>query len=147
MALLVSASRSQLVSEVIRPALRSGRTVVTDRYAESTLAYQCFGFGLERRAVEDLTLIATGGLRPDRIVYVDVPAQVGLQRLAKRGAANRLDQAGIDFQARVRAGYVKLISEEPERWISVDGTCPEAAVHDQIMGALRPLLEKADVDR
>lgn len=140
MALLLSASRSQLVAEVIRPALAGGKTVIADRYAESTVAYQSFGFGLDRRVIGQLTAIATEGLRPDRIVYVDVPPHVGLSRSAARGGRNRLDAASLDFHERVRTGYLELMSEEPDRWVRVDGTRSVECVHRAILDGLQPVL-------
>src|SRR5207248_100125 len=89
MAFLLSASRAQLVSDVIQPALERGQTVIVDRYADSTMAYQGYGFGLDPEVVRNLSWIATGGLTPDVTVLVDVPVALGLERVHQRGVHNR----------------------------------------------------------
>jgi len=144
MAFLLSASRSQLVSEIVAPALLEGRTVVVDRFADSTVAYQSFGLGVPREIVETLTGIATGGVLPDIRVYIDVPADLGLERVASRGDRNRLDAETLTFHERVRGGYLQLISEEPHRWICVDGAASPPLVHCSIMAALEPVLERGE---
>ena len=143
MALLLSASRSQLVESVIRPALDAGRFVIADRYADSTVAYQGYGLGLDTGTVRELARIATGGLKPDATIYVDIEPEVGMERRQARGAQNRLDQEALAFHRRVRDGYLEMISEEPERWIYVDGDAPPEAVHAGILQAIEPLLESA----
>lgn len=142
MALLLSASRSQLVAEVIVPALRAGRTVVADRYTDSTVAYQSYGFGLELAVVDDLARIATTGLRPAMSVFVDVPVELGLDRVRSRGSHNRLDQPDIAFHNRVRNGYLQSIEREPRRWFVVDGTEDPQRVHAAVIRRLAPLLEE-----
>lgn len=147
MALLMSASRAQLVEEVINPALREGRIVITDRYADSTMAYQSAGHGLDRDVVESLTTIATGGLRPDLVIYVDVTPEVGLQRVRSRGIDNRLDREALDFHRRVRTRYRELIEAEPARWIVIDGFHSPHDVQADIMRAVEPILESVTVER
>jgi dTMP kinase len=144
MAFLLSAARAQLVGDVISPALRRGEVVIADRFADSTIAYQSFGLGLDRQVVRQLAEIATGGVYPGTVVYVDVPARIGLQRVAARGERNRLDAASLTFHERVRAGYHQLIREEPERWIVVDGDAPAETVHQRILEALRSTLNEVD---
>jgi dTMP kinase len=121
--LLYAASRAQLVEQVIRPALAAGQIVVADRYADSTLAYQGYGRGLDLAMVRQLVTIATGGLRPDLTIYLDIDPETGLRRRRRDGDAewNRLDAAALDFHRRVREGYRQLIREEPGRWFEVDG--------------------------
>lgn len=121
--LLYAASRAQLVAEVIRPALAAGQIVIADRYADSTLAYQGYGRGLDLVMVRQLVDIATGGLRPDLTLYLDIDPETGLRRRQRDGGAewNRLDAAALDFHRRVREGYHRLIEEEPRRWVVVDG--------------------------
>ncbi|MBA3780063.1 MAG: dTMP kinase [Chloroflexi bacterium] len=126
-ALLFNAARAQLVAEVIRPALRAGRLVLCDRYADSTLAYQGFGDGLP---VEDLRWLATwstDGLVPDLTVLLDVPEAVGLRRRGEGPSGEqtrfeRADAADQAFQARVRAGYLELAQAESARFRVVDAT-------------------------
>jgi dTMP kinase len=142
MALLLSASRAQLVADVIVPALDEGRTVIADRYADSTVAYQAYGFGLDLHVVRELARIATGGLTPRATVFVDVPVEVGLERIHRRGSRNRLDDPDMEFHNRVRAGYVQSVEGEPGRWVTVDGTQDPARVHVAVMRKLAPLLEE-----
>ncbi|MFC4426043.1 dTMP kinase [Deinococcus navajonensis] len=120
--LLYSASRAQLVAEVIRPALKRGETVVCDRYSDSSLAYQGAGRGLPEALLRDLTREATGGLRPDLTVLLDLDPAVGLQRAAARGQPDRLEQADLAFHTRVRQGFLALAAEEPARFLVLDAT-------------------------
>ncbi len=120
-ALLFQASRAQLVSERIRPALLDGQVVLCDRYADSTLAYQGYGratFSLEE--LRALIAFATGGLKPDLTVLLDVEVEVGLQRKMREGEWNRLDAYDVAFHQRVRQGYCELAAAEPERWVTID---------------------------
>lgn len=124
-ALLYSASRAQLVEEVIRPALAAGTLVLSDRYSDSTLAYQGYGRGLNLEALRHLTELATGNLKPDRTFFLDVDVARGLSRRAEGGAEmNRMDLQGIDFYERVRQGYLALAAAEPRRWTIVDANRP-----------------------
>jgi dTMP kinase len=140
-ALLYATSRSELVRTIIRPALESGTSVVADRYADSTIAYQSYGLGVPLDVTRCLADIATGGLRPDVTVYVDIAPERGLARVAERKGGNWLDRESLDFHARVRAGYLQMIEEEPSRWRRVDGDAPPKAVHSAILRALEPMLE------
>ena len=139
-ALLFSAARAQIVSELIRPALAAGKIVVCDRYADSTMAYQGYGLGLDLEALRAITRFATGGLVPDMTFYIDVPAEIGLTR-RQRGETNRLDQKDLAYHARVREGFLKMAKEEPQRWIVVDGTQPVDQVQQEIRKKLEEKLE------
>jgi dTMP kinase len=136
MALLLSAARAQHVTDVIIPALEIGNTVITDRFADSTVAYQGYGMGLDIDTVTMLASLATAGRVPDVTVYIDVPPEVGLGRAAVRGVLNRLDRENLQFHERVRNGYHMLANQQPDRWISVDGTASPDDVHAQIIKAL-----------
>lgn len=136
-ALLFSAARAQIVSEVIRPALAAGKIVLCDRYADSTLAYQGYGLGLDLEALRAITRFATGGLVPDLTFYIDLPAQVGLAR-KRRGEVNRLDQKEIAYHERVRAGFLEMAQAEPHRWVVVDGM----RLVDVIQGEIRARIEQ-----
>jgi len=140
--LLLSAARAQLVDQLIKPALAAGKLVIVDRYADSTLTYQGFGHGVELDTVRTLTRIATHGLRPDIVIYVDVPLEVGLRRVETRGATNRLDAESAAFHHRVRSGYLQLAQDEPERWITVDGSAAADLVHRAVLRAIEPLLAR-----
>src|SRR5690606_40288011 len=115
--LLYAASRAQLVAQVIRPALARGDLVLADRFYDSTYAYQGYGRGLDLDMLRRVTDIATGGLRPDLTLYLDIDPQTGLRRrLADEQAEwNRLDAAPLEFHEPVRAGYFKLVEAEPAR--------------------------------
>ena len=123
--LLYSASRAQLVGQLIRPALARGTVVLCDRYADSTIAYQGYGRGLDLAALRQITTFATGGLTPDLTIYLDCPVEEGLNRKQRalalgEGEWNRLDQEPVKFHRRVRQGYLALAAAEPDRWLVLD---------------------------
>jgi dTMP kinase len=136
-ALLFSAARAQLLDEVIRPALARGEVVVCDRYATSTLAYQGYGSGLDQAALQTLQEWVTGGLRPDLVIVLDVPAQVGLAR-RDAGSADEMTRFEDDtrhdraFHERVRAGYHEMAAADPLRWLVIDGSGPLEEVADAV---------------
>lgn len=134
--LLYCASRAQLVAEVIWPRLEAGEIVVCDRYADSTLAYQGYGRGLDLGVLRAILDFATGGLRPDLTLYLDISAEEGLRRrqqAAQDGAEwNRMDALSLAFHRRVRAGYLALVAAEPDRWVLVPGMGDPQAIHAQI---------------
>jgi len=122
--LLFSAARAQHVGQVIRPHLARGGVVLCDRFADSSLAYQGYGGRLDLEVLRAISRVATGGLLPDLSFYLDVPVEVGLRRKVRGSgdAWNRMEQKELDFHHRVRAGYLALIAQEPERWVRVDAT-------------------------
>lgn len=119
-ALLMAAARAQHVAEVVRPALLSGRTVVTDRFSHSSLAYQGFGRGLDIDELRRLQDWATGGLWPDRVIFLDVAPAVATGR--RGDDPDRLEAEGADFHQRVADGFRALSAAEPGRWAVVDGS-------------------------
>lgn len=120
--LLFSASRSQLVTEVIRPALLRGEFVVCDRYCDSTTAYQGYGRGLSLDAVTTINSIATADTIPDITILVDIPIAEIRKRKTKAGLVfDRMESSGNSFYDRVQNGYQELALAEPERWYRVDG--------------------------
>lgn len=119
--LLYSASRAQLVHEVIRPSLAAGKIVLCDRYADSTIAYQGYGRQLNLTALQQITRFATGGLQPDLTLLLDIEVERGLARRTNGGEEmNRLDLETVEFHRRVRAGYHKMAAAEPNRWVVVN---------------------------
>ncbi len=132
--LLYSASRAQLVDQVIRPALAEGRIVLCDRFYDSSLAYQGHGHGLDLDILRVITRFATGGLSPDLTIYIEIDPQVGLRRRQRDHDAewNRLDALPLDFHRRVHEGYRQMIAAEPQRWVVVEGNRPLKDVQDDI---------------
>ncbi|MFL5675430.1 MAG: dTMP kinase [Chloroflexota bacterium] len=144
-ALLFNAARRQLVTEVIRPALAAGRSVLCARFADSTLAYQGYGGGvpLDRlRALEDA---ATDGLRPDLTILLDLPVEAGLARVAPDDITRFEAEFDLPFHRRVRDGFLALAAAEPERFAVLDATRPAdevaadaAAATDRLLGDGEP---------
>jgi len=132
-ALLLQASRAQLVEEVIKPHLARDEIVICDRYADSTLAYQGYGYQNDLEALRKIIAYATDGLAPDLTVLLDIDPEVGLQRRNQAGNLNRLDVLELDFHRRVREGYLTLARKEPARWVVVDAARPLEQVQQQLL--------------
>jgi len=144
--LLFSASRAQLVDQVIRPHLEGGGVLLCDRYADSTLAYQGYGRGVDLTLLRHITALATGGLAPHLTFYLDLPAEQGLERrlhpTERQGVrdasvsegsyqqlplweeCDRLDMQLLEFHQRVRRGYLELAAGEPQRWVVINASRP-----------------------
>jgi dTMP kinase len=123
-ALLFNAARRQLVRDVIRPALASGRTVVCARFADSTLAYQGYGGGAAVDRLRRIAALATDVLEPDLTVLLDVPADIGLARKSPAESTRFEAEFDLDFHRRVRDGFLALASAEPGRFVVIDATRP-----------------------
>ena len=134
--LLFSASRAQHVREVIQPHLENGGVVVSDRFFDSSIAYQGYGQKLELAMLREITLFATGGLVPDLTLLLDLPCDVGLDRRKNDGSWNRLDAYDLEFHSRVRDGYLELAAEEPSRWVIIDALASPEIVQNQIRHAV-----------
>lgn len=131
--LLYSASRAQLVAEVIRPALCAGTLVLCDRFYDSTMAYQGYGRGISLTTLTTLTEFATGGLKPDLTLLLDIDISQGLARRQTGGEEmNRLDMESVAFHQRVRQGFHQLALAEPQRWVVVDAGRAVATVQSDI---------------
>lgn len=139
-ALLYAAARAQHTAHVILPALEAGTWVVCARYADSSIAYQGHGYGNDLTELRRLQEFATYGTRPDLTVLLDVPVEVGLAR-KRHGEWNRFeDTEGAAFFEQVRAGYLRLASEEPDRIRVVDGSGTVGAADAAIRDIVSPLL-------
>jgi dTMP kinase len=130
--LLFMAARAQLVSEVIQPHLRAGGIVISDRYAESTLAYQGYGRKLDLRQLRVLLDFATCELKPDLILLLDIDVEEGLRRRMQGGNLNRLDILEVEFYQRVRRGYLEMAASDPLRWVIVDAGRPPDLIQADI---------------
>lgn len=118
--LLYEAARAQLVHQVIRPALAAGKTVVCDRFYDSTTAYQAFADGLDRNMVSQANALAIDGCRPDLTLVFDLPVEDALRRRSGREAEDRLELKGLEFQERVAAGFRAVAADEPDRVKLID---------------------------
>ncbi|MCS7222091.1 MAG: dTMP kinase [Anaerolineae bacterium] len=136
-ALLFSVARSQLVRQVIQPHLNKGGVVLCDRYADSTLAYQGYGRGLDLDMLGTIITFATGGLWPDLTIYLDLPVEEGLARRRQSTTLewNRLDAEQLAFHQRVREGYLRMAAASP-RWLVLDARQPiellQQAIREQV---------------
>jgi len=131
--MLFFAARADLVRRVLRPALEAGRTVLSDRYVDSTEAYQGVARGLGVEAVHDLNRIATGGLMPDLTVLIRVDPEIGLGR-ARSG--DRFEAEGLEFQRLVAGAYEEIARREPDRVVVVDGAGSPEEVHGRVLAVL-----------
>jgi dTMP kinase len=138
--LLFTASRAQLVKEVIRPHLDAGGVVVSDRYYDSSFAYQGYGHGLPLDELQSITAFATGSLVPDLTLLIDLPSEAGLARRKSGGQWNRMDAYDLTFHQRVRAGYQAMASAEPQRWRTVDGERDADAVQTDLRSAVEAFI-------
>jgi len=142
--LLFSASRAQLVQEQLVPHLQAGGVVLLDRFYDSTFAYQGHGHGLDLAMLRQITHFATGGLTPDLTLYLDLSAEVALDRRYRASlfgdAFDRLDGAAMAFRERVIAGYEALIAAEPERFVRIDAEQPIEAVRADVLATVRERL-------
>jgi dTMP kinase len=140
--MLYAADRAQHVQEVVMPALAQGTIVVCDRFGDSTLAYQGYGRGLDLTLLRALNEMATGGLRPDLTLLLDLPSEIGLERVAKARAIDRLEDEAIAFHHRLRDGYLALAAAEPDRFAITDATASPDAVHAALVAAVAPHLAR-----
>lgn len=135
--LLYEAARAQLVHQVIRPALAAGKTVVCDRFYDSTTAYQAFADGLDRNMVSQANELAVDGCRPDITLVFDLPVEDALRRRSGREAEDRLELKGLEFQERVAAGFRAVAADEPDRVKLIDAGESIAEVFSGVAAELR----------
>jgi dTMP kinase len=144
---LFLADRAQHVADTIRPALESGQWVICDRYADSTIAYQGYGRGMDVELLQSLNDCATGGLWPDITFLLDLPAEVGLGRaLARNGregltqSEGRFEAEALAFHQRIREGFLARAARWPERFRVLDASLPPEGIVEQAMEHLQPCL-------
>ena len=135
---LVAASRAQLVTEVIRPALKEGKVVLCDRFTHSTMVYQGYGRGLDFTAIQMVNNMATRNLNPALIILLDISPEQGLAR--KQSLKDRFELEDLSFHRRVREGYVKMAAAEPDRWLVIDASLPKGKIAEIIWDRVSRLL-------
>jgi dTMP kinase len=142
--LLFAASRAQLVSERIVPALNNGHIVISDRFVDSTVAYQGYARGFEHEVISYLNRVATNGLSPDLTIVLDLPVEAGLQRKIRqdREAMNRLDLEYIKFHQRVREGFLEIARKEPKRVKMVNAQMTPECVYQAVKAEVDGRMEK-----
>src|SRR5512146_862968 len=141
--LLYQAARAQIVEAVFKPRLAAGEVVISDRYYDSTIAYQGYGHQQDRGQVRALVQYATGGLVPDLTVLLDVDVETGLKRKTQNGSEwNRLDAYTLDFHKRVRTGYLEMVEAEPGRWVMLDAGREWQQVQEDLRSVVLGRLER-----
>lgn len=140
--LLYQAARAQIVEQVIQPRLAGGEIVISDRYYDSTIAYQGYGHQQNLEDVRALVKYATGGLTPDLTILLDLDIEVGLKRKTQNEMEwNRMDAYTVEFHKRVRAGYLEMVKAEPQRWVVVNSDQAWESVQAELR---RVIVEKLD---
>ncbi len=138
---LYAAARVQHLRQAIFPALREGRLVLCDRFADATLAYQGYGRGLDPSWIDEIHRRAMDDIRPDLTFLLDLPADIGLRRARKRIEGqtikeDRFERENLEFHRRVREGYLQLARREPHRFVILDGMKDEESLHREIVARL-----------
>lgn len=143
--LLFAADRAQHVNFLIKPALENGKIVVSDRYADATAAYQGAGRGFDEETIKQVIRLATGGLKPDLTLFFDLPVAVAVSRTTSRSndgeKKNRMDSETFEFYERVRASYLKIAAEEPERFRVVDASGSIDEVKAKVLQVIKAFLD------
>jgi len=146
-AILFAAARDDHVSQTIRPALERGKWVVSDRFADSTRVYQGVLSNVDTRIIARLELLTVGDTRPDLTFVLDVPAEIGLERAARRrgnGAGDRFEAEALDFHKKLREAYLELAAREPERCAVIDAAAAPEAVADAVWAVVNARLHPAE---
>ncbi len=142
--LLFNASRSHLVETVINPALKEGKVVICDRFTDSTVVYQGYGRQLDMETIEKINALATGGLKPDLTILMDILPGIGLAR--KRGQKrDRFEKESLTFHNRIRRGYLELAAKEPDRWLVIDAGKSKQDIAREIWLKVRELLKQKNI--
>lgn len=145
--LLVLADRAQHVREKLRPAIAAGEIVISDRYSDSTTAYQGYGRGFDLKLLADLNRLASDSVKPDLTLVLDVQIETGLERTRARvkGATrgpDRFEGQAMDFHSRVRQGFLEIAHAEPDRVKVIDATRPLEVVQSEILNAVSALIQR-----
>jgi dTMP kinase len=142
--LLFAAARHDHVERTIRPALERGAWVLSDRFTDSTIAYQGYGAGIDVDLIRQLSLAATGGISPDLTLILDLPVEIGLLRAAGRaGGEDRFERKGGEFHNRLRTGFLAIAKAEPARCVVVDATASPDSVAQAISKVVSVRLKSA----
>lgn len=143
---LFMAARQQHVAEVIRPALGRGAVVISDRYADATLAYQGFGGGMDPETIRDLNALATGGVMPDLTLLLDLDPAEGMRRISER-VHDAFEKMDLAFHRRVREGYLEIAGAEKSRFVVLDAAQTPDALHAAVVRAVGELLDRREAPR
>ncbi len=142
---LVLADRVQHVSSLVKPSLKAGKIVLSDRYSDSTFAYQHYGRGLDFFLVNNLNLKATESIEPDLTFLLDIEPGIGFRRI--KGARDRIEQAGPDFHKLVNEGFRQIAKKFPERIVVIDATKSKKEIQSEIFSVVKERLDKAGIQR
>ncbi|MEW6213807.1 MAG: dTMP kinase [Nitrospirota bacterium] len=140
--LLYNASRTQHIKEVILPAINRGAVVVTDRFSDSTVAYQGYGRGIDLNLIDSIDRIVTAGLRPDITILLDVDVEIGLKRNRGINKVDRLELEDVEFHKSVRDGYIKIAAGESERIKLIDASDSIEEIHNKIVSIFTDMITK-----
>ncbi|MEJ2683588.1 MAG: dTMP kinase [Candidatus Sulfobium sp.] len=140
--LLYNASRVQHIREIIMPALERGDVVITDRFSDSTMAYQGYGRGIDVKLIDSLDLISTQRLRPDITILLDIDVQTGLRRNREINKDDRIEREDVAFHGRVRNGFIHIAAQSPERIRMVDCSVPVETVRQNVAAIIDEFLEE-----
>jgi dTMP kinase len=135
--LLYNAARVQHLNEIIIPALDRGETVITDRFSDSTLAYQGYGRGIDRQKIDSLDRVSTGRMRPDLTLLLDIEVETGLRRNREINKRDRLELEDVAFHEKVRKGFLEMAAAEPERIRIIDCSDGIDEVHKRVIEVVR----------
>jgi dTMP kinase len=144
--LLFSASRAELVQEVIMPALASGKTVILDRFFDSTTAYQGYGRGIDMELLRSIIAVSTCGIRPDITFYLDLEPEEALKRKFSKTSIplefdsdelDRMERSGVEFYGKVRQGYLDIMQQNDERVVGINALDPVSVIHNKIIAVLK----------
>jgi dTMP kinase len=148
---LYAADRAQHIAQVIRPALESHHWLICDRFADATTVYQGYGRNQDLAFIQQLNKMATQGIWPRLSILLDCPVEVGLDRARQRimetsleGREDRFEQQDLAFHQKVREGYLKIASQDPDRFIILDATLEQEQLHQEIVALLKPYLTDTD---